>query len=215
MQEVLPADRADLAGAEAAGRGHGAQELGDDPGVVVGHAEQSLPAAVAREEQRRLGLLAREQRPQVLVGGGGVADVELDGATDGDLLADGDRAGLAVAADQVADEEVAAAEVDPVLVDDDAEVQALLEQRALLVGRARGELAESLERRPPGERADEVLAPTRSRRTGCRSAGSPARRPCGCPRPRARRPPRRGRRPCRRPRAGCRPERVRPTPCRR
>jgi hypothetical protein len=64
---------------------------------------------------------------------------------------------LAVAADQVAHEEVAAPEVDPVLVDHHAQVEPLLEQHTLLVRRARGQLPQSLECRSSGERADEVL----------------------------------------------------------
>ena len=126
------------------------------PASWSGTPNSRCPRPLHVKSNAAVGLLVREQRPEVLVGGGGVADVELDGLADGDLLADRDRAGLAVGADHVADEEVAAAELRSVLVDDDAEVQALLEQRALLVGRARGELAESLERGPPGELADEV-----------------------------------------------------------
>ena len=65
-----------------------------------------------------------EQQAEVLVGGGGVADVELHGLPDLDPVADRERAGVLVDAEHVAHEEVAAAEVEPVLVDDDAEVQA-------------------------------------------------------------------------------------------
>src|SRR4029453_8299742 len=72
------------------------------------------------------------------------------------LLADADGPRVAIAAHQVADEEVAAAEVDAVLIDTDPEVHPLLEQRALLVGRARGELTEPIQGRTARELPDEV-----------------------------------------------------------
>ena len=107
------------------------EQLVDDAGVVVGHAEQAPSPPVAREQQRG----ARPRRrsssvAQVLVGGVGVADVELHG------LADARRRRrprcapvVAVGAEHVADEEVAAAEVGLVLVDDEADVQAGAHER--------------------------------------------------------------------------------------
>ena len=66
---------------------------GDQLGVVVRPAEQVRAAAVAREHERAVGLAGRaEHRPQVLVGGVRVADVELDGRADLDVL---DRSAIA------------------------------------------------------------------------------------------------------------------------
>ena len=65
-----------------------------------------------------------EHLAQVLVGGGGVAHVELHRLTHRDVVADDDRAGLGITAEHVAHEEVAALEVGAVLVDHDPEVQA-------------------------------------------------------------------------------------------
>ena len=56
---VASADRPDLAGAERAGRRQRPEELVDDPGVVVGDAEQLASPTVAREQQRR----RRHRRP--------------------------------------------------------------------------------------------------------------------------------------------------------
>ena len=88
-----------------------------------------------------------EQLPEVLVGRVGVADVELHGLADADLLADRERARALVGAEQVADEEVAPAELGLVLVDDEPDVQAAAEQLALLLRGGAGELLEALDRR--------------------------------------------------------------------
>jgi hypothetical protein len=40
VDEILPADGADLAGGEATGDGHGTEKIGDDADIVVGFVEQ-------------------------------------------------------------------------------------------------------------------------------------------------------------------------------
>ena len=87
MEERLPAHRSHLAGAERAGDRQRSEQLVDHGGVVIGLAEEAHAATVAREEERAGRLLAREHLPEVLVGGGRVAHVELHGLTDGDLVA--------------------------------------------------------------------------------------------------------------------------------
>src|SRR5690606_19041418 len=86
VQVAARADRADLAGAEHARHRVGADGVAHQPGVVVGLAEQRPPAAVAGEHERPAGARRRrgggEGLPQVLVRGGGVAHVELDGGAD-------------------------------------------------------------------------------------------------------------------------------------
>src|SRR5258706_12644562 len=81
VQEVLAPHRADLAGAEQARRRHrAAQRLLEDLDVAVGPAVEPAPAAVAREQQRRLGArveaLRREQQLEVLARGHRVAHGE-------------------------------------------------------------------------------------------------------------------------------------------
>ena len=69
VQEVLPADRAEFAGAEEPGHRDVAQRGCDEPGVVVRLGEQPRSAAVAGEQQR-------PGRPAAAEGGG----VPLQGA---------------------------------------------------------------------------------------------------------------------------------------
>ena len=144
MDEVLAADGADLAHGEEAGDGDRAEDLVDQAHVVVGLVEEPGAAAVASEEQgtRRAGRWpdCRAQRAgfaQVLVGGLGVADVELDGLADADQVGDRDGPGV-VGPDHVADQEVAALERLLVLVDHPADVQAVLDPPLVVGGRAPG-----------------------------------------------------------------------------
>ena len=88
-----------------------------------------------------------EHRPQVLVGGHGVAHLELDGRAHLHAIADGQGPLEPIRAHDAADEEVAALERRPVLVDGDAELQPRGQERSFLgvggprpgrrVGRAR------------------------------------------------------------------------------
>src|SRR5919106_1314461 len=82
VQEFLPADRADLPRAVEAGQGQAPKFLRYQRRVVIGDREQPRPPPVTGEEQsplRRLAGLALEERPKILVGGGRVPHVELDG----------------------------------------------------------------------------------------------------------------------------------------
>src|ERR1043166_2956080 len=127
VDEVLASHGAQLALREEAGERDGARGLAHRLGVVVRPAEQAGAATVATEEQatrRRAGRLKHE--PQVFIGAVGVADVELDGLADADVVADRDGAGVAVEADQVADQEIAAAEGVAVFADRPADHQAAL-----------------------------------------------------------------------------------------
>src|SRR5205085_1369298 len=116
VEEAAITDGSELTGAEHAGGGAAGHVRVDDLGVVVGPAEQLDAAAVAREHQRALRLSAGEQLAQIDVGGRRVAYLELDGVADLHLVTDGDGAHLPIASDDVADEKIAAAEVDLVLV---------------------------------------------------------------------------------------------------
>src|SRR5581483_2402908 len=161
VQEVPPADRSDLAGAERARRRDRTEELVDEARVVVGDAEEVTAPAVAREQQRGTGVDTTEHLAQVLVGGGRVPYVELHRLADRHTIADRERTRLLVRAEHVPDEEVAAGELGLVLVDDEAHVQATAEQLAFVVADARGELLEPRDRRPAAELLDEVPLRTR------------------------------------------------------
>ena len=90
-----------------------------------------------------------------------------------------ERARLLVGAEHVAHEEVAAAELGLVLVDDEADVQAAPEQLALVVGRrSRRAPCSRVERGLPAELLDDVPLGARDDERARRPAGSPARRPC-------------------------------------
>src|SRR5204862_27182 len=97
-------------------------------------SEEARAAAVATEEQRRrrfrfprpAGVL--QEDVQVLVGGGGVAHVKLDGLPHANALGDRQRAGRLVEAHDVAHQEIAAAEGILVLADDAADMEAVLDQ---------------------------------------------------------------------------------------
>ena len=60
---------------------------------MVGFAEEVCAAAVAGEDERSFGGASFEELAQVLVGGVGVADLELDGLAEPDAIADGDGTG--------------------------------------------------------------------------------------------------------------------------
>ncbi len=163
VQEVLPADRAEFAGAEEPGHRDVAQRGGDETGVVVGLGEQPRSAAVAGEQERPGGTAAAQRgrlvfqgAAQVLVGRLRVPDVELDGLADLDLVANRDGPRVGVGADYAADQEVALARLGPVLVDDHAQLQALGQQLLVPAGQRGGHLVQPDQGRTPAELVDQV-----------------------------------------------------------
>ncbi len=129
---------------------------------MVRDAEEVAPASVAGEQERARGGPAagqrrgEQERAEVLVGRGRVADVELHRLSDLESVADRDRAGAPIGADHAAHEEVAAGEGGAVLVDDDPEVEPALQQGAVLFARVGRELAQPVERGPARELLDEA-----------------------------------------------------------
>ena len=98
MQEILPADRADLPGAKRSREGHA-------------HAV--------------------EEATQILVGRVRIAHLKLHGLPDFHRVADGEGTGALIDTQQIAHEEVTALEVEPVFVNDEAEVQAFAHEKAI------------------------------------------------------------------------------------
>ena len=147
------------------------EEIVDERGVVVGATEEPGPAPVAREQQRGVAVDRCEEQPEVLVGRGRVAHLELHGLADLEAVADGERTVVLVDAEQVADEEVAATELEAVLVDDDAEMQPAAHQLALVVVRGEHEILQAAHRGLPRELVEQVpLGPSDRERLADRAA---------------------------------------------
>lgn len=129
VEVVAMADGSDFAVAEEAGEGELAAEMFvDEAGIVVAMAEESLAAAgAAAEAGGEDGLVGEadaglvEEGGEVVGGGFAVAELELDGLADADAGADGDDAAVGVGAEEVADEEIAAAMFLEVFVDGEAD----------------------------------------------------------------------------------------------
>src|SRR5207253_560736 len=83
VQEAPSPDGPDLTSAEGSGQRDRPQQLLDERRVVVGVAEERAAPSVAGEEQRSLSGRVTEERPEILVGGGRVAHVELQRLADG------------------------------------------------------------------------------------------------------------------------------------
>src|ERR1700757_408058 len=105
---------------------------------MVGDPEHPPPTPVAGEQQRanrtpeQLRSRALYGQAQVLVCPRRVTDLELHGRADLDNVADLDRPGRLVGAEQPADQEVALTRSRQVLVDDDADLQAVADQLPLV-----------------------------------------------------------------------------------
>ena len=114
------------------------ERLGDDARVVVGLGKHVRPAAVAGEEQRpgrpRAAGRVGERLPEICVRRGGVADEEAQGLADPHRVAERERAGRLVGAEETAHEEVACVVLGPVLVDHEPGEEPARGERPLLGG---------------------------------------------------------------------------------
>lgn len=138
VDKALAADGSELAAAEEAGGGHVAEDFAEDADVVSGLGPHMRAPSVATEEHGRADgfpLAGGEHGAEVLVGAGGVADVELDGGTDAGVAGDADGAGAAVEAEDVVDEKVAAGEGFLAFVDDPPDEQGLACELVVLRGK--------------------------------------------------------------------------------
>src|SRR5262249_2984316 len=108
--------------------------------VVVGLLEEPAAPAVAGKQERSGGaLLVRvdvqlQQFVQVFVGSGGVADMKLNGLPGAHAIRDRKRAAVAVHADYVANQEIAALKAILVFVDHPTNMEATLKK--LLIARS-------------------------------------------------------------------------------
>ena len=108
-------------------------------------AAPSLPARLGSGAQRVA---------QVLVSARAIADVHADRLPDPDPLADRERPGVGVGADDRPDEEIAALVLGLVLVDHQTEHQALGREPLLARVEIADRLSQALDRRPRGELVD-------------------------------------------------------------
>jgi glycosidase len=125
VEEVRSADGSDLAVAEEAGGRHGAEGSGHRFGIVAGGTEEMFAAAVAAEEEAGDGSLLAcgqggEEGLEFLVGAGSVAELVLQGLSRARMGADNHGPGGGVGAEDMAHEEIAAAELLFVFVDGEA-----------------------------------------------------------------------------------------------
>src|SRR2546426_426273 len=157
--------------------GDSLRTVSDGVDVVVRPPEERFAASVAREEQRagdralRAVALVLERLAKVLARGLGVADLELDRLPHLHHVADRDRAGVAVDADEVADDEVAAAQLGLQLGRGLPDVEAAPHQELVSLARRAVELLDPFDRGLAAELEDDVLL---GARYGERLADRPA-----------------------------------------
>ena len=112
--------------------------------------KSSAPAGLARRER------AAERLPEICVRRGRVADEEAQGLADPHRVAERERAGRLVGAEETAHEEVACVVLGPVLVDHEPGEEPARGERLLLGGEGGDLPAQALERRLSGELVDDV-----------------------------------------------------------
>ncbi len=157
----MPADGPDLAGAEHPGERDRAELVCHGTGIVVGLGVHVRATAVAGEEQRRLGPPAvagvvAQRGAQVGVRALGVAGMEAERLPHPDRVADGERALVGVAAHHRPHQVVVRPVLGPVLVDDEARQEAVLDEVAAVVVEARHDVGQALVGGPPGQLVDDV-----------------------------------------------------------
>lgn len=159
---VAPRDGTDFTHGEEAGGGDGPEDGADGADVVMGFLEEARAASVAGDDERGiggcegvLGAVAREEGFQILVRGGSVPDVELDGLADADQIGHGDRA-LLVEPHDISDKEIAMFEAFLILIHDAADMEALAGEGEILGREFLGEFLEDLDGGAASEFEDEV-----------------------------------------------------------
>ena len=162
VQVRLAGDGSDLAVAEEAGDGQPFEALGQRCGVMVPLAEQAYATPVARAQQRpgrraaERGGRRVEHRAQIFVRRARVTHLELQRLPDAWQRAHRQRAARAVGSDQIADEEVAAAELVSVLVHGQADEQVTLRPLLHFFRKTTEGIGEHLVRWPLADRPDHL-----------------------------------------------------------
>src|SRR5438874_1382297 len=149
MHEIASGDGAELTRGEESRDRDFTECAADRTHVVIWLPEESLTSAVARKEERagdRIETFRLEHRTQILARRLRIAHLELDRLPYLSHVADRDRAGVAVDADEIADDEVAAAELGLELGGGLADVQPATHEQLVALGRVRVELFDALER---------------------------------------------------------------------
>ena len=125
---------------------------------MVRNREQARPPPVAGEQQRpgRQLRLPLEEGAQVLVRGGRVPHVELDGLPHLDPVPYRERPALRVHPYHCPDQEVPALQLGLVLVDDTTHVEAPTDQLAVFGPKRSHQFLQSLEGRPTSQLVDDV-----------------------------------------------------------
>jgi hypothetical protein len=102
VEKISSSDRAHFALGKESRQGNGAQFFSQDGGVVMGNSKESFSPSATTEQQgskrfRGCGALGRgEQRMEIFIGGMSIPDLELNGLSFLDHVADDDGAGLLV-----------------------------------------------------------------------------------------------------------------------
>ena len=172
---VRPPTGPELALAEAARHGVAAEQARDGAGVVIGLREHVAAAAVAREEERgRAGvrLLPGQQLVQLARGRLGVAHVQAHRLPDARDVADGQGARVGVRAEHAAHEEVAQTVLGTVLVDHEADQEAVLEQQPIRQRELLDDLPHALQRGAARQLEHEVALRGRDHQLGADRAGA-------------------------------------------
>src|SRR5437762_1517643 len=149
MHEIASGDGTELTRGEESRDRNFTERTAYRAHVVIRLSEESLTAPVARKEERagnRIEAFRLEHRAEILARRLRIAHLELDGLPDLGHVADRDRAGVAVDADEIADDEVAAAELGLELSSRLADVQPATHEELVALGRVRVELFDPLER---------------------------------------------------------------------
>src|SRR5437773_528017 len=163
MQEVAPSDRTNLALGKESRRRDRTEPLLHDPAIVMGLVKESLSTpATAEQEGPERGILVRrsihgQEKVQVVARRLRVAEVELHGLAFLNDVSDRNGPGLLIRSDEVPNEEIAALEMTPVLIDHDAQVQRAVSIAALGSSQRLEDVLESFQGRAAAEFINEVL----------------------------------------------------------
>lgn len=161
MDEIFATDGPEFSLREEAGEGDFPHDCPDGLGVVVFDGKKSSTATVASEEES-CGVFGTftaflEEVNEFLIGGLGIAEVELDGLAGADRAGDSHDAGRLIDTHDVGDEEIAQLEVGFVFIHRDADMQSLTGEGLIFSGEFGVEFTEGGEGRLSGNFVNDVV----------------------------------------------------------